>query len=238
MYDHLLDNGIARNYVRWLMHGEYEFYEPTNTGNSGTNGSDMHDEMEEMLNDAFGMSMPNEESERSPPVHEEFESILNENANKFYNLLREAEHELYPGCTKFTKLSFIIRLFHMKCLNGWSNKSFTMLLELLKVVLPKGETLPSNYYETKKVLHDLGLHYIKIDAYPSYCMLYSKEHATVSECIVCGVSRWKSSDFNPTNEFNQSSKKKRIPAKVLRYFRFKPRLQRLYMSSKTASHMK
>ena len=93
------------------MHGEYEFYEPTNTGNSGTNESDMHDEMEEMLNDAFGMSMPNEESERSSHVHEEFESIPNENANKFYNLLREAEHELYPGCKKFTKLSFIIRLF-------------------------------------------------------------------------------------------------------------------------------
>ncbi|RVW72866.1 hypothetical protein CK203_057205 [Vitis vinifera] len=62
MYDHLLDNGIARNYVRWLMHGEYEFCEPTNTS---TNESDMHDEMQEMLNDAFGMPMPNEESERS-----------------------------------------------------------------------------------------------------------------------------------------------------------------------------
>ena len=47
----------------------------------------MHDEMEEMLNDAFGMLMPNEESERSPHVHEEFESIPNENANKFYYLL-------------------------------------------------------------------------------------------------------------------------------------------------------
>ena len=45
MYDHLLDNGIARNYVRWLMLGEYEFYEPKKTSNSGTNESDMHDEM-------------------------------------------------------------------------------------------------------------------------------------------------------------------------------------------------
>ena len=33
MYDHFLDNEIDRNYVRWLMHGEYKFYEPTNTGN-------------------------------------------------------------------------------------------------------------------------------------------------------------------------------------------------------------
>ena len=167
MYDHLLNNGIARNYVRWLMNEEYEFYEPTR--NSGTNEYDMHDEIEEMLNDAFGMSMPNEESERSPHVHEEFESIPNENAN---NLLREAEHELYPGCKKFTKLSFIIRLFHMNCLNGWRNKSFSMLLQLLKETLLECETLLSNYYETKKVLCDLGLHYIKIDACPSDRMLY------------------------------------------------------------------
>ena len=104
--------------------------------------------------------------------------------------------------------------------------------------LPKGETLPSNYYETKKVLHELGLHYIKIDAYPSDCMLYSKENANANECIVCGVSRWKSSDVHPTYEFNQSSKKKKILAKVLRYFPLKPRLQRLHMSSKTTAHMK
>ena len=45
MYDHMLDNEIDRNYVCWLMHGEYEFYEPTNIGNSGTNEFDMHDEM-------------------------------------------------------------------------------------------------------------------------------------------------------------------------------------------------
>ncbi|RVW34898.1 hypothetical protein CK203_113022 [Vitis vinifera] len=158
MYDLLLDNGIARNYVQWLMHGEYEFCEPANTS---TNESDMHDEMEEMLNDAFGMSMSNEESERSP-----------------------------------------------HCLNGWSNKSFTMLLELLKEALPED------------------------------CMLYSKEHANANECVVCGVSRWKSSDDHSTDEFTKSVKKKKIYVKVLRYFPLKPRLQRLYMSSKTAFHMK
>ena len=79
-----------------------------------------------------------------------------------------------PGVKNFKKLSFIIRLFHRKCLNGWSNKSFTMLLELLKEVLPEGETLSNNFYKTKKVLYELGLHYIKIDDCPSYCMLYSK----------------------------------------------------------------
>ena len=106
MYDHFLDNGIVRNYVRWLMHGEYEFYEPININ---TNEPDIYDEMQEMLNDVFGVSNTNAlmDSEKSPHVHDEFEKP-NEDANKFYNLLRNAEHEVYPRCKKFTKLSFII----------------------------------------------------------------------------------------------------------------------------------
>ena len=102
----------------------------------------------------------------------------------------------------------------MKCVNGWNNKSFTMLLELLKEALPEGETLLSNYYETKKVFRELDLYYIKIDTCPSDCMLYSKKHANANECIMCGVSRWKSSYVHSTDEFNQSSKKKKF---LLRY---------------------
>ena len=60
--------------------------------NTSTNESDMHDEMQEMLNGAFGMSMSNEEYARSPHVHEEFEKP-NKDANKFYDLLREVEHK-------------------------------------------------------------------------------------------------------------------------------------------------
>ena len=90
--------------------------------------------------------------------------------------------------------------------------------------------------QKKNILCGLGLHYIKIDACPLDCMLYTKEHA--NECVVCGVFRWKSSDDHSTDEFTKSSKKKKIPAKVLRYFTLKPRLQRLYMPFKTTSHMK
>ena len=81
MYDHLLDNGIVRNYVQWLMHGEYEFYEPININ---TNEPDIYDEMQEMLNDVFGVSNTNAlmDSERSPYVHEEFEKP-NEDATNF-----------------------------------------------------------------------------------------------------------------------------------------------------------
>ncbi|KAK2656875.1 hypothetical protein Ddye_009927 [Dipteronia dyeriana] len=39
-----------------------------------------------------------------------------------------------------------------------------MLLELLKEVYPEGETLPTTYYEAKKVIRELGLGYDKIHA--------------------------------------------------------------------------
>ncbi|RVW68910.1 hypothetical protein CK203_064295 [Vitis vinifera] len=45
-------------------------------------------------------------------------------------------------------------------------------------------------------------------------MLYSKEHANANECVVCGVSRWKSSDDHSTDEFTNSTKKKKIPIKT------------------------
>ncbi len=39
----------------------------------------------------------------------------NEAAKKIYNLLMNAEKELYPGCKEFSKLEFIVNLLQLKC---------------------------------------------------------------------------------------------------------------------------
>ena len=83
----------------------------------------------------------------------------------------------------------MIRLIHIKCLSGWSNKSFTMLLELLMEVLPECDNFPGNFYEAKKILRDLGLDYRKIDACPQNCMLFTKENENADICTICGTSR-------------------------------------------------
>jgi hypothetical protein len=58
-------------------------------------------------------------------------------------------------------------------------------------------------------------------------MLYlGDEEKELQACKHCGTSRW-----------NPMKKKKKQAAKVLRYFPLKPRLQRLFMCSKTAKHM-
>ncbi|XP_027362812.1 uncharacterized protein LOC113870421 [Abrus precatorius] len=88
-------------------------------------------------------------------------------AHMYGSLCSDSEKPLYPNCTKFTRLLAILRLFNLKARNGWSDKSFTELLELLKEMLSKGNTLPSRNYEAKKVLCPMGLEYKKIHGCPN-----------------------------------------------------------------------
>jgi len=53
----------------------------------------------------------------------------------------DAETPLYPGSNNFTRLSAMLRLMNLKTINGWSDKSFTELLHLLKDMLLEGNTL-------------------------------------------------------------------------------------------------
>ncbi|KAK2638769.1 hypothetical protein Ddye_026564 [Dipteronia dyeriana] len=74
---------------------------------------------------------------------------------------------------------------HIKCINGWSDKSCGMLLKFLKDVFPICEKLPTSYYDAKKVVKDLGLHYEKIDVCENNCVIYYKELADAYECPTC-----------------------------------------------------
>ena len=149
--------------------------------------------------------------------------------NILENLIDDSKLPLYPGCTKFTKFAFLVRLLHLKVYNRWTNKSFDMLLQLLRDVIPNGECLPKTTYEANKYLKGLGMgcHYIHACKYD--CCLFWKENEQLRECPVCGTSRYQ----DPYNTIGKPR-----PHKILRYFPLKPRLQRLYMSSKLAPLMR
>ena len=87
-------------------------------------------------------------------------------------LLEDANRTCYKGCKDFNKLLAILYLYHIKCLNGWTNKYFTMLLQFLLDFLPSNAKLPNDCYEVKKIIKDLGLSYEKIHACPKDCALY------------------------------------------------------------------
>ena len=84
-------------------------------------------------------------------------------------------------------MSAIVHLYHMKCLNGWTNKSFTILLQFLLDFLPSNAKLPKDCYKAKKIIKDLGLSYEKIHACSKDCILYWKENVNLKAFPNCNL---------------------------------------------------
>ncbi|CAA7052795.1 unnamed protein product [Microthlaspi erraticum] len=156
-----------------------------------------------------------------------------EEKRAFDELLSDANEELYEG-SAFSKLSFMLKLYHIKVISRVSDKGMSMIIDLLKEAF-KHAKLPDSFYDLKKTISKLGLDYESIHACPNDCMLYWGEDTDHDVCKICETSRWKTK--NGESE-EGSRKKRRQAAKILRYFPLKPRLKRLFMSSKTASSMK
>ena len=228
-------NGILENYDRWIHHGEA--FESDNDDQCGIsyNEGNFDDQVNFLEEDCqrmiYDMQKGNLKEANVVNVSTKIsKSASKGEANKFSKLLNDAQCELYPGCKKYSKLSFLIRMLYNKAITNCSNKSFSLNLELFKDALPNGETLPNSYYEVKKFMRDLGLGYVKIDAYMNNCILYQKEYEHLDQCpnLACKAPRWK---FG-------LGKRKKIAQKVVRYFPLKPRLQRLYMFKKTIEDMR
>ena len=230
--EHLLVFGIVKRYKFWYHHGErLDEPEPLYDSDDDLDENDNSDEVCDILRDLY------------PEHHNDagFSSDVNNveepnaNAKRFYELLQESQEPVYEGC-KSSRISVLLELLHIKTLGRWTNESFTMLLEFLKKrLLPSKSKLPDSYYESKKIMKVLGLSYQKIDACINDCLLFWKEDEALDTCKICGASRWKINKHNGEDESKKNGKK--IPLKTLRYFPLKPRLQRLFMCSKTASLM-
>ena len=89
-----------------------------------------------------------------------------------FNLSKDANVELFSGCTKFTKLTVVFKLFSLKAKNNWSDKSFTDLLKLLSDMLLENNELPVTTYQAKKMLCPLSLTIDRIHTCPKDCILY------------------------------------------------------------------
>jgi Transposase family tnp2/Domain of unknown function (DUF4218)/Transposase-associated domain len=244
--EHLLRFGMDKKYTRWVWHGEGDPYAPVR--HEGHQMVMRHDDHRE---DVGGAAEPAEHSgigsllhdlhqgvQSNVPIttcapesssdHEHHIDEIEGCSEQFAKLVKDAREPLYPNCTKMSKLEFLIKLLNIKTTNRWSQKSFDENLALFKSVLPDGERLPKSYSETKTYMRELGLGYLPIHACKNDCILFYKENEQATECPKCGESRYKM----------DTMKRKKIPHKVLRYFPLIPRLQRLYMSKKTAEEMR
>ena len=63
--------------------------------------------MQDMVRDAFRVHQENtkvEEVEVPPSLQ-----IMNDDAKEFYELIRDGQQNLYEGCEKYSKLSFLVK---------------------------------------------------------------------------------------------------------------------------------
>ncbi|XP_027351197.1 uncharacterized protein LOC113862307 [Abrus precatorius] len=188
----------------------------------------------DMVNDLFRNHISRDEMQENDDICPQSNQALPDNSAEFLELIRDGQQSLYEGCDKYSKLSFLVKLYHIKCLCKVSDKEMSMILELLADAFEHAN-IPSSFYEAKKTIAKLGLNYTKIHACLRDCMLYFREDANRDTCKTCKQSRWKSKDKGANT--STTNKRKKVPTKV-EIFSLKPRLQRLFMSSKTAEHMR
>ena len=209
---HILFHGFYKNYRNWIFHrvGEESNIHQSLGEQSNVIG---RDDMEGLLKSMFRANNPHsihepiedpfDESDfredglhnidvESGVAHEdddcdEFQYQNTNEEAKFRRLVDASQEALYEGCSTFSKLSFLLHLFHLKCLYHWSAESFTKLLELLIDAFFQIKEFPSSYYEAMKLINDLGLGYEKIHACPNDCMLYWGEFAQNNECHACHI---------------------------------------------------
>lgn len=229
--DHLIAVGMFPAYEAglWLEHGE-DLPNPMVEENidNEVEAPPMVGDMMDLLFEAFCSDSPITEQDTS--VQGETTDVRSEPAEQFNNLLNDADTRLYPG-SKMSKLEFLVRFFQVNCLAGITDKGLTLMLKLIKSILPDGESLPNSFYQAKKIITDISLQYLKIDACPSDCMLYWKDKSHLQVCPHCGVSRYQDEIGNVDCAV------RKVPAKVLRYFPLMLRLQRLYSSRHTSENM-
>ncbi|XP_054782392.1 uncharacterized protein LOC129289620 [Prosopis cineraria] len=138
-------------------------------------------------------------------------------------LKSDAEKPLYVGCTEFTKLSVVLKLYNLKVSNGWSDKSFTENLTLIKQLLPANNELLRTIYEVKQMLRSIGMSYEKIHACLNDCILFRNKYASLMECPKCNALHYKENG--------------KSPKKALWYFSIVPRFRRLYSSAEDAKNL-
>ncbi|XP_028110617.1 uncharacterized protein LOC114309116 [Camellia sinensis] len=210
VWTHLIRRGIASSYITWVHHGEHvPMYHPSvpndHFGSSGEGMPDtdhsMMGELPNMMEEIYMSGLMDDH------IDEEPYSLEREGLQKFIRLFEDAQCKIYPACEKFSMLSFVIKMLHVKVYNKWSKKSFDIVMQAFKDILPEcDQTVPWMLYHAKKFLRNLGLGYETIHACKNVCALFRKENASFEKCPTCDEPRYK---------LNNDGGKK-IPHKLLR----------------------
>ncbi|GLT95589.1 hypothetical protein SLE2022_132630 [Rubroshorea leprosula] len=239
--EHLVDNGFMDAYSIWWAHGETlsSIADPWSVvcDVASSSNTEEHVNVEDdfchMVYDSFCPFQNYHPMNETEFPGETVGGEPNRHAQTFYDLLRASTIPVGPSSNNQTLLGWLAYMLHTKFENNITGVGFNEIIHGCRQLLSleDQQKVPSNLYEAKKFMKELGLGYVKIDACVNSCILYyGIDGKSFIACPVCGEPR------NETRNLAQTRKKDRA-RKSLWYLPIIPRLQRLYMSRKTAEHM-
>ncbi|GJU46596.1 putative transposase-associated domain-containing protein [Tanacetum coccineum] len=207
MKDDLIVGGFMENYLPWSFMHNFET-QRDNDQNEEVITNIKRDDIVGMVQDAMGILNVAESADVD-------EGMMDDETLKVFKMLKDGQRPLFKGSKRFTSLSFITRLLHIKVLGGWSNKSCTMVLELFLEALEEiGDVvMPKSYYEANKIVSELGFSYETWDACPNDCMLFRGDDKFLDSCSICEASRYKKFNSDKQDDGDDLIPKRKIPAK-------------------------
>ncbi|XP_026432482.1 uncharacterized protein LOC113329875 [Papaver somniferum] len=223
---YLLRHGIHSTYTIWRFHGEKLVGKGQKDNSTSDNVGIAVDNVGNLTED-IGVAAENDDHSYCVGENDGLHSRVPNHAGtsiskKKRYLYERAREPLYPSCDKGKiPLYAAIKLNNIKTQYGFSYNGVTALLELFKELLPDGKTLPSKFYEVKKLIQEMGMDFITYDTCINDCILYWKDHASLVRCPVCQEPRYEKS-------FNDERKLTQVARKTLRHFPLIKRLQRFY----------
>ena len=224
-------NAMSRIYTRWIEHGEGDDNDVDQDGGTLAIEQDMSwdgNDQAPIDDEVQGEDVIEDCAQGVQGLIQDLYTTASHghDGNLYKEIIEETKRELYPGCTEESRLSFIIKLLHIKVYNQIPNSRFDAILQLLLASLKNVPGLPKSYNETKALLWKMGFGYVSIHVCKYGCALFWKDHEEDDHCPICGYTKLK---------VNKESRKK-VPHKVLRYFPITPRLLKLFISKQWAKY--
>ena len=117
---HILLNGMCSTYTRWIHHGEssdvHVLDEPVHVDadSNPLEPENNADRVEDIFTDLMGVELPSSDVAAGDGNDGDGNHGDGNHNSVFAAFLEEAKHELYAGCSQFSKFSFVIKFLHLK----------------------------------------------------------------------------------------------------------------------------
>jgi len=155
VYEHLIIKPFPKGYLVWLLHGERRGENVTDEIHVMPQENDeiipANNLRYDMINDAFGYHQYSDDMVDDRDTGAESSHNMNDDLGDSFKLMQDGQESLYEWCDKYSKLSFLIKLYHIKCMCKITNKGMSMILELLADAFEHAK-IPRSFMRRRKSL--------------------------------------------------------------------------------------